>query len=139
MTTYYAIAIVRSTGGKVEGPTQVLAGEDATFTITADENYFLEDVLVDGVSVGQVTEYTFEQVHANHYIQAVFHTHVYTAVVTPPTCTEAGYTTYICTCGDTYVADEVPALGHKGSPPGGCGSHLHRRRLYRRLGMHRLR
>ena len=53
----HLIAIVRSTGGKVEGPTQVLAGEDATFTITADENYFLEDVLVDGVSVGQVTEY----------------------------------------------------------------------------------
>ncbi len=113
VTTYYAIAIVRSTGGKVEGPTQVLAGEDATFTITPDEHYFLEDVLVDGVSVGQVTEYTFEEVHANHYIQAVFHTHVYAAVVTAPTCTEAGYTTYTCTCGDTYVADEVPALGHK--------------------------
>ena len=113
MTTYYAIAIVRSTGGKVEGPTQVLAGEDATFTITPDEDYSLEDVLVDGESVGKVTEYTFEQVHENHYIQAVFHTHAYAAVVTVPTCTEAGFTTYTCACGDTYVADEVPALGHQ--------------------------
>lgn len=113
VTTYYAIAIVRSAGGKVEGPTQVLAGEDATFTITPDEGYLLEDVLVDGESVGKVTQYTFEQVQENHYIQAVFHTHVYTAVVTAPTCTEAGYTTYTCACGDTYVADEVPALGHQ--------------------------
>ena len=39
--------------------------------------------------------------------------HVYTAVVTAPTCTEAGYTTYTCFCGDTYVAEEVAANGHK--------------------------
>ena len=39
--------------------------------------------------------------------------HDYKAVVTAPTCTEKGYTTYTCaTCGDTYTADEVAALGH---------------------------
>ncbi|MBQ3215621.1 MAG: hypothetical protein IJB11_05850, partial [Oscillospiraceae bacterium] len=39
--------------------------------------------------------------------------HSYTAVVTAPTCTEDGYTTYTCAiCGDSYVADEVAALGH---------------------------
>ena len=39
--------------------------------------------------------------------------HDYQATVTPPTCTEAGYTTYTCSkCGDSYVAGEVPALGH---------------------------
>ena len=38
------------------------------------------------------------------------------AVVTAPTCTEAGYTTYTCTvCGETRVADEVAALGHSAS------------------------
>ncbi|MBP3659845.1 MAG: discoidin domain-containing protein [Oscillospiraceae bacterium] len=40
------------------------------------------------------------------------HVHSYTAVVTAPTCTEGGYTTYTCTCGDSYTADETPALGH---------------------------
>ena len=40
------------------------------------------------------------------------HEHSYEAVVTAPTCTEAGCTTYTCACGDTYVADETPALGH---------------------------
>ena len=40
------------------------------------------------------------------------HEHNYTSEVTAPTCTEAGYTTYTCACGDTYTADEVAALGH---------------------------
>ena len=43
------------------------------------------------------------------------HEHSYTAVVTEPTCTEPGYTTYTCTCGDSYTADETPALGHNWS------------------------
>ena len=39
--------------------------------------------------------------------------HDYKAVVTAPTCTAEGYTTYTCTvCGDSYVADEVAATGH---------------------------
>ena len=38
--------------------------------------------------------------------------HEYAEVVTAPTCTEAGYTTYTCSCGDSYVADETDALGH---------------------------
>ena len=40
------------------------------------------------------------------------HTHTYTAVVTAPTCTEDGYTTYTCTCGDSYTADPVASTGH---------------------------
>ena len=40
------------------------------------------------------------------------HVHQYTATVTAPTCTEDGYTTYTCACGDSYVADETPATGH---------------------------
>ncbi len=39
--------------------------------------------------------------------------HSYEAVVTAPTCTEGGYTTYTCSvCGDSYTADETEALGH---------------------------
>lgn len=40
------------------------------------------------------------------------HKHAYTAAVTAPTCTEQGYTTYTCACGDSYVADYVDALDH---------------------------
>ena len=39
--------------------------------------------------------------------------HSYSATVTAPTCTAAGYTTYTCSgCGDTYTADEVAATDH---------------------------
>ena len=38
--------------------------------------------------------------------------HNYNAVVTAPTCTAGGYTTYTCACGDSYIADEVAATGH---------------------------
>ena len=38
--------------------------------------------------------------------------HDYKAVVTAPTCTAGGFTTYTCSCGDSYVADEVGASGH---------------------------
>ncbi len=40
------------------------------------------------------------------------HVHKYTSVVTAPTCTVKGYTTYTCTCGDTYTADEVEVVPH---------------------------
>lgn len=40
-------------------------------------------------------------------------THQYDKVVTAPTCKEGGYSTFICSlCDDTYVDDEVDALGH---------------------------
>ena len=38
--------------------------------------------------------------------------HTYTTVVTKPTCTEQGYTTYTCDCGESYVSDYVNAKGH---------------------------
>ena len=39
--------------------------------------------------------------------------HEYTSVVTAPTCTNQGYTTYTCKkCGDTYISDYTNALGH---------------------------
>lgn len=40
------------------------------------------------------------------------HKHSYVSVVTRPTCTEKGYTTHICACGDRYVDSYVKATGH---------------------------
>ncbi len=39
-------------------------------------------------------------------------THTYLSVVTNPTCTEQGYTTYTCVCGKTYNDDYTSAKGH---------------------------
>ncbi len=38
--------------------------------------------------------------------------HVYTSVVTAPTCTAKGYTTHTCTCGDSYVDTYVDEIAH---------------------------
>lgn len=43
-----------------------------TYTITADLGYHVKDVVVDGVSKGQLTSYTFTDITANHTISAYF-------------------------------------------------------------------
>jgi hypothetical protein len=44
--------------------------------------------------------------------------HNYQPTVTAPTCTDKGYTTYLCSrCGDSYVDDETPANGHTPGQP----------------------
>ena len=43
--------------------------------------------------------------------------HSYSFTVTAPTCTNAGYTTYVCSCGNSYVGNNVPASGHVDASP----------------------
>ena len=54
------------------GTTNVALGGNLAFTITADDNYRIADVLVDNKSMGAVSTYTFSNVQANHAIQARF-------------------------------------------------------------------
>ena len=54
------------------GTITVPKGESKTFTITPDSGYHINDVLVDGKSVGAVTEYKFENVTEAHKIHATF-------------------------------------------------------------------
>lgn len=42
----------------------------------------------------------------------IAHAHSYEKTVTAPTCTEGGYTTYTCRCGDSYKADYTAPLDH---------------------------
>ena len=53
-------------------------GDDPAFTITPNTGYHVQDVLVDGSSVGAVTTYTFSNVAANHTIAASFAINTYT-------------------------------------------------------------
>ena len=54
------------------GTITVPKGESKTFTITPVSGYRIKDVLVDDVSVGAVSTYTFEDVVDNHTIHATF-------------------------------------------------------------------
>ncbi len=53
-----------------------------------------------------------EAVDPDYEPQTPVHSHRYAATVTAPTCTEKGYTTYTCACGDSYVDNYVDAKGH---------------------------
>ena len=48
------------------------------------------------------------------------HEHSYAAQVTLPTCTKQGYTTYTCSCGDSYVDDYVDPTGEHTYENGVC-------------------
>jgi hypothetical protein len=54
------------------GTVIITSGSSQTFTITADTGYHIADVLVDGVSVGAQSTYTFNNVTVNHTIAASF-------------------------------------------------------------------
>ncbi len=61
---------------------------------------------------GKIVNINIANVTGDIKITAIAHTHEYTSVVTDPTCTTGGYTTYTCGCGYSYVGNEVAALGH---------------------------
>jgi len=54
------------------GTTTVNYGDSQSYTITPNSGYSVTDVKVDGVSVGAVTNYTFNNVQADHTIDAQF-------------------------------------------------------------------
>ena len=69
------------------------------------------DCVNTGLTAGSKCSVCGETLTAQDVIPALGHK--YNAVVTAPTCTAAGYTTYTCSvCNDTYVADEGAATGH---------------------------
>ena len=47
-------------------------GKNVTYTITPNTGYQISDVLVDGVSQGNITSYTFTNIQKNHDISASF-------------------------------------------------------------------
>lgn len=61
-------------GGDIsrEGDLSVEKGEDAVYAITPEVGYMVDDVLVDGQSVGAVDVYTFDKISGTHTIEAVF-------------------------------------------------------------------
>ncbi|MDQ7786428.1 MAG: DUF1566 domain-containing protein [Thermodesulfovibrionales bacterium] len=70
----YTITASAGAGGSISpsGSVTVNHGASQTFTITADANYSIADVLIDGNSTGAVTTYTFSNVTANHSLTASF-------------------------------------------------------------------
>ena len=73
MYTGNLITVVQTANGKITpGTVGVDENGSKTFTITPDSGYLVSDVLVDGVSVGVRTSYTFTNVTAPHTITATY-------------------------------------------------------------------
>src|SRR5205814_4694938 len=82
ITTHTVTASAGANGAiSPSGAVAVNDGDSQSFTITPDAHYHVADVLVDGVSVGAVTSYSFSNVTADHTIVATFAltTHTVTA------------------------------------------------------------
>jgi hypothetical protein len=76
-STTYTIGATAGMGGAISpnGTIQVAENGSKAFIITPDTGYEIRDVLVDGKSVGKVTEYAFSGISSNHTIEAQFVTH----------------------------------------------------------------
>ena len=72
--TGYTITASAGAGGSItqSGKVSVQSGKSASFTVVANKDYEVEDVKVDGKSIGSVGVYTFTNVKANHTIEATF-------------------------------------------------------------------
>lgn len=77
------VHIIKASAGKFgsitpSGETQIRHESDQTFKITPNINYYIHDVIVDGKSIGAISEYTFRKVVSDHTISAVFAINTYT-------------------------------------------------------------
>ncbi|MCF7730618.1 MAG: hypothetical protein K9N23_02980 [Akkermansiaceae bacterium] len=72
--TNYTVTATTGTGGSVSpsGAVDVPQNTDKTFTISTNYGYLLNDVVVDTVSQGPITSYTFTDVTANHTIDVTW-------------------------------------------------------------------
>ena len=72
----HAITATGDTGGTItpSGTVLVNDGDSQTFHFAASSGYYIGDVVVDGVSQGAVTSYTFTNVNGNHNMYITFYT-----------------------------------------------------------------
>jgi len=81
---FYSVQTSASVGGTISpyGQTEVFAGEALTVNTFADDGFFLADLIVDGISIGQASSYTFANISEDHIVEAVFEQ------AAPPTANE---------------------------------------------------
>ena len=70
----YVVTAEKPENGTItpEGDSTYKYGESPVYTITPDEGFAIEDVTVDGSSVGAVESYTFSNIKEDHTIAATF-------------------------------------------------------------------
>ncbi|MBQ3357165.1 MAG: S-layer homology domain-containing protein [Oscillospiraceae bacterium] len=89
--------------------------DETAYVPDTSEGYIYGSAVIDGKMIYEIKQSPNERgVRHSVPLEKLTgeHVHSYTAVVTAPTCTDQGYTTHVCECGDRYVDSYVNALGH---------------------------
>ena len=83
--TFYTILATSGDNGTISpsGMIMIQHGLDLLFTISPNQGYHIDDVLVDGGSVGPVAQYEFVNVNSDHTIHAGFAINVYNITAEP--------------------------------------------------------
>lgn len=73
---YYKITPIVSTGGKImpEGEIFYKQGSNASYNFASESGYKISDVLVNGVSKGALSTYTFDDIDSDQQIEVNFET-----------------------------------------------------------------
>ena len=90
--------------GVTEGRANGHKWDEGTVTVPAEESKEGEKLFTCTVCKATKTQAIPTLDHVHNYEETV--------EITPPTCTEDGYTTHTCRCGDSKVDSEVKAPGH---------------------------
>ncbi len=128
ISTNTITATVSSGSGSISpsGSVTVNYGASQTFTFTPAPGYSVAGVLMDGVSVGAVASYTFNNVTTSHTISVSFAIDTFT--VTPSVSGSNGTispaTAQTVTYNTTAAFTVAPATGYTASVGGTCGGTL---------------
>ncbi|MDM8522993.1 DUF1566 domain-containing protein [Desulfococcaceae bacterium HSG8] len=106
----YTITATSGANGVITPPagvTTVNRGTNLTLTMNPDFGYEVDDVVVDGVSVGAITSYAFTKIMSDHTISVTF---VPTAVIQYRITADAGNNGSISPAGDVTVNEGADRL-----------------------------
>ncbi len=124
---YYSITVTSGTGGTISSADSsiILEGTDQKYTIEPDRCYAIEDVVINGLSSGPLSEYTFENISADSAINVTFTQKVVTIALQTtdggtvgPTQDggaiglEAGEFQLELPCDETWTLNVTPADGY---------------------------
>lgn len=110
--------VITYTDGKTENLGKVVGEDGEDLTCGDSVHVWGEGVVVSNHKYDAETKIatvgvTIYQCEICKTAKAEFVDHVFTDVVTAPTCVDAGFTTHTCDCGYSYEDTPVEALGHE--------------------------
>ena len=109
-----SITAVAQDGGYVTGAKEYSLGETVElFAQPNDDHHFFTGWYEGGQLVSNDSSIHFSAVKDRDFEARFVFRHTYVSpIITAPTCTTQGYTTYTCECGESYADNYVDAKGH---------------------------